>query len=85
VFLCAPGSLSPATITDSTNNLGWTIGGGFEAALWPNWIARAEYRYSDFGTITNTDTRTNGGGVPPAPLSLIVTYDLTFALAYKFN
>jgi outer membrane immunogenic protein len=92
VALCAPGSLSPATITDTTNKLGWTIGGGFEAALWSNWIVRAEYRYSDFGTITNTDTRTNGGGVPPAPLPVIVTYDLalkthtaTFGLAYKFN
>jgi opacity protein-like surface antigen len=43
----------------------------FEAALWSDWIARAEYRYSDFGTITNTDTRTHGGGVRPHPFLLL--------------
>ena len=29
--------------------LGWTLGAGLEYALAPNWTARAEYRYSDFG------------------------------------
>jgi hypothetical protein len=27
--------------------------------LYPGGIARGEYRYADFGTIHNTDTRTN--------------------------
>ena len=85
---CAPGSLSPSVITDSTTRLGWTIGGGIEAALWPNWIARAEYRYADFGTVTKTDVRAGGG----VPFPLTVTYDLglrthtgLFGLAYKFG
>lgn len=28
---------------------GWTVGGGVEHAFTDNWIARVEYRYSDFG------------------------------------
>jgi outer membrane immunogenic protein len=54
--------------------------------LWGNWIARGEYRYADFGTISNTDVRTLGADV------LTVNYDLrikahtaTFGLAYKFD
>jgi outer membrane immunogenic protein len=81
---------SPPVITDSTTRLGWTIGGGIEAALWSNWIARAEYRYADFGTITNTDFRAGSPSVGGFPLA--VTYNLalkthtaTFGLAYKFN
>ena len=33
---------------------GWTVGGGIEAMLSPNWSAKAEYLYMDFGTISHT-------------------------------
>ncbi|MGO9359172.1 MAG: outer membrane protein [Xanthobacteraceae bacterium] len=33
----------------SDTRLGWTVGAGVEKMLWNNLIARAEYRYSDFG------------------------------------
>jgi outer membrane immunogenic protein len=36
--------------SDDTIAVGWTIGGGVEAALTDNVSARVEYRYSDFGT-----------------------------------
>lgn len=36
--------------SDDTVAVGWTIGGGVEAALTDNVTARVEYRYSDFGT-----------------------------------
>lgn len=29
---------------------GWTLGGGIEKMLTPDWVLRAEYRYSDYGT-----------------------------------
>jgi opacity protein-like surface antigen len=29
-------------------------GGGIEAMLWSNWLARIEYRYSDYGTFSYT-------------------------------
>jgi outer membrane immunogenic protein len=35
--------------TTSDTRTGWTAGGGVEFALTPNILARAEYRYTDFG------------------------------------
>jgi outer membrane immunogenic protein len=32
---------------------GWTVGGGTEYAVTNNWSVRAEYRYADFGHVTN--------------------------------
>ena len=32
---------------------GWTIGAGIEHAFAGNWTARVEYRFTDYGTITN--------------------------------
>jgi outer membrane immunogenic protein len=34
--------------------LGWTIGGGVEAALWSNWTWKVEYLYIDLGKVNNT-------------------------------
>ena len=39
--------------TDRTK-VGWTVGGGVEAALWGNWTGKLEYLYIDFGTVNNT-------------------------------
>jgi outer membrane immunogenic protein len=40
--------------SQSSRELGWTIGAGIEAALTDNFTARAEYLYTDFGTATGT-------------------------------
>ncbi|MDR3468984.1 MAG: outer membrane beta-barrel protein [Xanthobacteraceae bacterium] len=32
---------------------GWTVGGGAEAKLAGNWLARIEYRYADFGSVSH--------------------------------
>jgi outer membrane immunogenic protein len=87
--LCSPPAGSgPFSITNSTTRLGWTAGAGIEAMLSPNWVARGEYRYSDFGTISSRDTRLVVGGVAEQ----VVSYDLhmkthtaTFGIAYKFG
>jgi outer membrane immunogenic protein len=36
----------------SNARLGWTVGGGAEWRFAPQWIARAEYRFSDYGKTT---------------------------------
>jgi outer membrane immunogenic protein len=38
----------------SSTHFGWTIGGGVEWMLTPNWILRAEYRYSQYEEETYT-------------------------------
>jgi outer membrane immunogenic protein len=89
---CEPRLFAPSVITDSATKLGWTVGAGIETTLSQNWIVRGEYRYADFGTITNTDTRACGS--PPHCLlsSLAITDTLrlrtqtaTFGVAYKFG
>jgi len=37
---------------DTNTHVGWTIGAGAEYAFTPNWIGRAELRYTDFGSKT---------------------------------
>lgn len=39
---------------DSTTRVGWTVGAGLEYAFLPNWSARVEYNYLDFGTKAET-------------------------------
>lgn len=86
---------TPLNITDETTKLGWTLGGGIEAMLGSNWIARAEYRYASFGTISNIDNRVttpSGTTLFGAPVASSVAYDLrlatqtvVFGLSYKFG
>lgn len=42
------GASAPAST--SLSKIGWTLGAGAEYAFSQNWTARAEYRYSDFGS-----------------------------------
>lgn len=41
---------------NSTMRTGWTAGAGLDYAFNQNWIGRAEYRYSDFGTFSYNPT-----------------------------
>jgi outer membrane immunogenic protein len=49
IFANPPGSSS-----FSSTRVGWTLGTGFEYAFAPNWTARAEYRYTDYGNFSDT-------------------------------
>jgi outer membrane immunogenic protein len=48
------GYFTPAVIENfSRTQAGWTLGAGVEYAFTPNWTARLEYRYSDYGRVSN--------------------------------
>jgi len=84
--LCSPGTTSgPLVITDAKNRVGWTAGGGIEAVLWKNWLGRAEYRFADFGTFSNTDIRTGGLGAVASYDLRVKTHTASLGVAYKFD
>jgi outer membrane immunogenic protein len=71
--------------SQSTNASGWTLGGGVEWALAPNWIVRGEYLFVDLPSTTYTAVN------PAIPLSFITAThgDLhesiaRVAVSYKF-
>ena len=51
----APLFFGPFPLSNSfaTTKVGWTVGAGLEYAITNNWSVRAEYRYSDFGHVTD--------------------------------
>jgi outer membrane immunogenic protein len=67
----------------STTKVGWTVGGGIEAMLNHNWAVRGEYRYADFGNVSNI--------FPPAPDTGFIahvhftTNIALLGLTYKFG
>jgi outer membrane immunogenic protein len=69
--------------TFNHTRVGWTAGGGVEYAFTNNWSARVEYRYTDFGTVTDTLAAT-------APVSTTVRRRETdnrvqAGLSYRFD
>jgi outer membrane immunogenic protein len=70
--------LATAAATGGGTETGWMVGLGFEHAFTPNWSAKIEYNYMDFG-----DSRTGAAG-------LVVDTDLTTHLVkvgvnYRFG
>ena len=55
--------LTGANDSLSHTKVGYTVGGGVEYAITNNWSLRAEYRYTDFGTINDNLANTTAGGV----------------------
>jgi outer membrane immunogenic protein len=56
------GVVSPGTQTTpfggnggNSTNVGWTIGGGLEYAVWQNWSVKAEYLYYNLGNHKNNN------------------------------
>jgi outer membrane immunogenic protein len=49
----------------SKTNVGWTVGGGIEAAIAGNWSAKAEYLYMDLGSISASFPIIFGGPFAP--------------------
>ena len=48
----APFTVVGAGVSESQTRVGWTVGAGLEKKFAPNWSAKAEYLYMDFGTKT---------------------------------
>jgi outer membrane immunogenic protein len=70
------------TATDGDFRSGWTVGGGFEAALDRHWSMKLEYLYMDFG---RRDVIWNFTGAPPINDSIKFRQNLVRAgLNYRF-
>ena len=65
----------------STIKAGWTVGAGFEHAFTPNWIARIDYRYTDFGRVTDWTKTTDPNWNERNDLT---QHSIQVGLAYKF-
>lgn len=74
-------SIGGGTQTDSRTLTGWTLGGGIEGMVSPNWLLRAEYRYSDYPTWRYTYFT---GAAATVSDSKIRTNTALVGLAYKF-
>jgi outer membrane immunogenic protein len=81
---------APAVIDRSTTKAGWTLGGGIETSLGGRWLARAEYRYADYGTSSFTVARRAGND--PGRDPTVNTYDVaqrahlaSFGVTYRFD
>ncbi|MGX5804042.1 outer membrane protein [Bradyrhizobium sp. Arg314] len=74
------GTPSGDILLHDETHVGWTVGAGVEHAFTDKWIARVEYRYSDFGS---KDLSAADGLNTIADVDL-KTHDLRVGLSYKF-
>jgi outer membrane immunogenic protein len=73
LVLTAPGlALDFGTKTNTL--VGWAVGAGWEYAFAPNWSAKIEYNYLDFGTTTENFN------VIAAPATLTLPQDIHHTL-----
>jgi outer membrane immunogenic protein len=64
--------LPPETASVSKTKVGWTVGGGLEAAIAERWTFKGEYLFTQFGSEEAAGvaaTTVSAGGGPPTPLS----------------
>jgi len=82
---CVTPSFIGTTQTASTTRMGWTAGGGIEVMVTPNWLARAEYRYTDYGAFSST-LFTGFGNVDAFSFDTKLRTQTTLVgVAYKFG
>jgi len=68
------------SISDTKTLSGWTVGGGAEYMFAPNWSAKAEYMYADYGSETFFAT----GGAPGVDIGGTV-HSVKAGINYHFN
>jgi len=89
----ALGNNAPFSFTTATNLPGATVGGGIEVKLAPNWVGRAEYRYTDYKSFSATGTELIPLAlIPPVLVTNTPTYSIhlhnslfALGLAYEFG
>jgi len=70
--------LTPAS--GSKFRAGWTVGGGIETAIAPNWTVKLEYLYVDFGKANYFDV------VPGVPETIGLNVNVVRAgINYRFG
>ena len=76
-----------ANFSGSEQRAGWTVGGGLEYLIAPNWSVFAEYNHMDFGTDTlATQDRNVSNNSPPEPIRLSHRTDIGLVgLNYRFG
>jgi outer membrane immunogenic protein len=82
------GEVAPGTGSDSFSRTraGWTLGTGVDYALNSNWVVRAEYRYSSFGSIKDTMINAPLGAVSATAGHAGVDENaVRIGIAYKFD
>jgi outer membrane immunogenic protein len=85
----APGSnfctINEGNPSFSATMSGWTLGGGVERRIAGHWIARAEYRYADYGTF-NQAFFSGGSGFSDRFTAHVAvrTHTANVGLAYQF-
>jgi len=79
-------TLAPFYAADqrSVTRVGWTLGGGVEYAVNPNWSVRGEYRYADFGHIGDSPAATSAGVTYAADRHLDQN-QVQVGVSYKFG
>lgn len=70
--------------TMNKTKVGWTAGGGLETRIAANWLARVEYRYSDYGDLSNEFFVSHPGDAVHMRESLN-TQAVSVGVAYQFG
>ena len=65
--------------------VGWTIGGGVEWAVNNNWSVRGEYRYADFGNLTDAPNQIFYPGSFYSGTRHLDQNQVQFGFNYKFG
>jgi opacity protein-like surface antigen len=64
---------------------GWTVGGGIDYAVTNNWWIFAEYRYTNFGSISENNFGTLPGGFVLNGSRQIQQNQVQVGFSYKFD
>lgn len=73
----ADSKASLAGVSDTQTNFGWTVGAGIEYAFAPNWTAKVEYLYADYGH--------DAYNIPAATNIGLTTNTVKVGVNYLFN